>query len=178
LEEVQMTFGKATVAVVALVIAFALGIWAGPSLTERAVVTKGRVAAAVTERSREATARDSEAVRRDARTGGEARNVRETRAATLAASAPEVQKHLKPLLNRGANMEIASDGFRDAEQFATVAHAARNTNVPFMALKHRILEEGKSLAAALKELKPEIDAAAEARRAREEARRDVAAMRG
>ena len=75
-------------------------------------------------------------------------------------------------------MEIASDGFRDAEQFATVAHAARNTNVPFMALKHRILEEGKSLAAALKELKPEIDAAAEARRAREEARRDVAAMRG
>ena len=52
-----MTFAKATVAVVALVIAFALGVWAGPSLTERAVVSKGRVATEVTERSREATAR-------------------------------------------------------------------------------------------------------------------------
>jgi len=171
LEEVQMTFGKATVAVVALVTAFALGIWAGPYVTERAAVTKGRVSAG------EATTRGPEAVRRDARTG-EARKARETRVATLAASAPEVQEHLKPLLNRGANMEIASDGFRDAEQFATVAHAARNTNVPFMVLKHRMLNEGKSLAAAIKESKPEIDAAAEARRAREEARRDIAAMRG
>jgi hypothetical protein len=176
LQEVQMTFGKATVAVVALVTAFALGVWAGPYLTERAAtVTKGHVSAEVTER--EATARGSAPVR-NARTGGEARKARETRATTLAASAPEVQKHLKPLLNRGADMEIASEGFRDAEQFATVAHAARNTNVPFMALKHRIVTEGKSLVTAIKELKPEIDAATEARRAREEARRDVAAMRG
>jgi hypothetical protein len=172
-----MTFGKATVTVVAVVTAFALGVWAGPYLTERAAVTKGRVSAEVTEPSREATTRGPETVRRDARTG-EARKGRETRVATLAASAPEVQKHLKPLLNRGADMEMASEGFRDAEQFATVAHAARNTSVPFVVLKHRILKEGKSLAAAIKESKPEIDAAAEARRAREEARRDVAAMRG
>jgi hypothetical protein len=73
-------------------------------------------------------------------------------------------------------MTIAADGFRDAEQFATVAHAARNTHVPFMLLKHRILNEKKSLAEALKASKPDLDVASEITRARSEARSDVAAV--
>ena len=75
-------------------------------------------------------------------------------------------------------MEIASEGFRDAEQFAAVAHAARNTNVPFMALKHRILQERKSLAAAIEELKPEIDGAELCRRIRRDNREEVLRVEG
>jgi len=173
-----MTFSRVAIAVIALVAAFALGVWSGPYVTDRAVVTKSRLAGDDTPPSREATATRSVPGQRDTRSAGEARKARQSRTARLAASQPEVREHLKPLLNRGANMEIASEGFRDAEQFAAVAHAARNTNVPFMVLKHRVLTEGKSLAAAIRESKPEIDAAAEARRAREEARRDLAAMSG
>jgi hypothetical protein len=47
-------------------------------------------------------------------------------------SDPRLHDRVKPLLNRGARMPIAAEGFRSAEEFATVAHAARNTSVPFM----------------------------------------------
>jgi hypothetical protein len=75
-------------------------------------------------------------------------------------------------------MEIASQEFKDGEQLAIVAHAARNTQIPFMVLKHRVLEEGKSLADAIQEFKPELDAKAEAARAKVEAKSDVAAVKG
>ena len=59
---------------------------------------------------------------------------------------------------------------------ATVAHAARNTEVPFMVLKHRVLNEGRSLAAAIRESKPDVDAAAEVNKARAQARDDLQAI--
>ena len=94
----------------------------------------------------------------------------------LPASTPALHDRSKPILNRGTKVEIAAEGFSSAEQFATVAYAARNTEVPFMVLKHRVLDERKSLAAAIRESKPGIDAAAEVLRARAAARRDVAAL--
>ena len=100
------------------------------------------------------------------------------RTAHVNVDAPALQQRLKPVLNRGANMAMAADGFRSAEQFATVAHAARNTEVPFMVLKHRVLNEGKSLAQAIRESKPAIDAANEASQARAQARSDIAAIAG
>jgi hypothetical protein len=85
---------------------------------------------------------------------------------------------LKPLLNKGADMGVASADFVDAEQFAAVAHAARNTEVPFMVLKHRVVEEGKRLEDAIREFKPELNAAVEADRARREAKSDVQSLLG
>ena len=73
-------------------------------------------------------------------------------------------------------MTIAAEGFRDAEQFATVAHAARNTQVPFLLLKHRVLNEGQTLSAAIRSSKPDVDSASEAKRARTQARSDIAAI--
>ena len=55
----------------------------------------------------------------------------------------------------------------------TVAHAARNTQVPFMVLKDRLLNQGQSLAEAIHEFKPELDAKAEVTRARAAARSDL-----
>jgi hypothetical protein len=85
---------------------------------------------------------------------------------------------LKPLLNKGADMGVAAQDFKDAEQFAAVAHAARNTEVPFMVLKHRTVYEGKSLEDAIREFKPDLNAAGEARRARAQAKSDVSELEG
>jgi hypothetical protein len=93
-------------------------------------------------------------------------------------SDPRLHDRVRPLLNRGAKIDIAAEGFRSAEEFATVAHAARNTNVPFMVLKHRVLTEGRPLADAIREVKPEVDARAEVKRAQMAARSDVAAVGG
>ena len=87
---------------------------------------------------------------------------------------PELEQRLQPLLNRGANMAVASDGFQSAEQFATVAHAARNTDVPFMVLKHAVVDDRESLAAAIHTFKPNVDAPSQANLARAEARADLA----
>ena len=73
-------------------------------------------------------------------------------------------------------MEIAAEGFASAEQFATVAYAARNTGVPFMVLKHRVLDEGKTLAADIRESQPGVNAAAEVARARQAARDDISSL--
>lgn len=75
-------------------------------------------------------------------------------------------------------MEMAAEGFRDAAQFAAVAHAARNTGVPFAVLKHRVLEQDQSLARAIRESKPDLDAEHEARRAANAARFDIAVITG
>jgi hypothetical protein len=86
---------------------------------------------------------------------------------------PDLYKRVQPLLNRGADMAIASDGFRSAEQFATVAHASRNTEIPFMVLKDRVVGQGMTLASAIQQSKSDIDAASEAKRARSEAKADL-----
>ena len=75
-------------------------------------------------------------------------------------------------------MDVAAEGFRSGEEFATVAHAARNTNVPFLVLKHQVLEEGRSLADAIHQVKPDVDAKAEAARAQAAAKSDIAAVVG
>lgn len=90
----------------------------------------------------------------------------------------DLQTRLRSVLYQGTNMDIAAEGFRDGEQFATVAHAARNTEVPFLLLKHRVLAEGKSLAAAIRDSKPTIDAAAQADLAAAQARVDIVAIKG
>ena len=83
---------------------------------------------------------------------------------------------LQPLLNRGTDMSVASAGFQSAEQFGAVAHAARNTGVPFMVLKDRVLNERQSLARAIHGLAPDVNAQLEAARALAEARSDLAAL--
>lgn len=99
-------------------------------------------------------------------------------APAVTAMEPELHDRLKPVLNRGTRMAMAADGFRDAHQFATVAHAARNTGVPFAVLKHRVLEERQTLVRAIRASKPDLDAQREVTRARRAARDDIAAISG
>jgi len=91
----------------------------------------------------------------------------------LPAEAKPVQQHIKRILNRGTDAKVAAEGFQNARELMTVAHAAKNTEIPFVLLKHRVLSERKSLAAAIREFKPELDEAAEVIRARAEAKADL-----
>jgi hypothetical protein len=86
---------------------------------------------------------------------------------------PELRDRAKAVLNRGTRLEIAAEDFDTAEEFLTVAHAAKNTSVPFMVLKHHMLNEGRSLADAIEQYKPELDAKAEVALARTAARSDL-----
>jgi hypothetical protein len=95
---------------------------------------------------------------------------------TIPVSAPELLARMKPVLARGTKLPVAAQGFRDAEQFATVAHAAKNTQVPFILLKHRVITEGQSLEQAIRASKPDIDAKGEVARARAAAKSDIAAL--
>lgn len=94
----------------------------------------------------------------------------------LAATAEPVQEHVKPLLTWGTDTQKAADGFANAEDFMATAYAAKNTEVPFMLLKHRVLNEKQSLAAAIRASKPELDATLEADRATLEARANLARL--
>jgi hypothetical protein len=165
-----MTLGKSLALAMGFVVAMALGVWIGPYLTDRAPFDRDHKTAAQDVAPSQAS-KPNVAARS---TGSSARRPSSRDAVpAVALSTPELHERLKPILNKGANMTIAAEGFRSAEEFATVAHAARNTDVPFMVLKHRVLTEGKSLARAIRESKPDIDANAEVKRAREEAKSDL-----
>ena len=95
---------------------------------------------------------------------------------TIPVSAPELHQRMKPVLARGTKLPIAVEGFTSAEQFAALAHAARNTQVPFILLKHRVLTEGQSLEEAIRASKPDIDAKTEALKAKGAARADILSL--
>lgn len=163
-----MTTAKTLALTAGVAGAIALGVWAVPRID---MDRHNDPAPAVTESRPAETAR---AAKREAPRA--ARRAPATPA--VAIDAPELHAKLKPVLNRGTKMTVAAEGFSNAEQFATIAHAAKNTGVPFVVLKHRVLEEGKSLTAAIRQSKPDLNAAAEARKARSAAREDLSSIAG
>ena len=180
-----MTFGKATALTAGLVGAMAFGVWVGPRLTghmENAKDATATHAAAPAAPSAEATktaapsrSRTS-AARGDTTSTPRGETTNAVGTTTVALSAPKLHKRLKPLLKPGADMAIVSEGFRNAEDFAATVHASKNTNVPFMILKHQVVDEQKSLVNAIRESKPDANASLEADLARAEARSDLASL--
>jgi hypothetical protein len=163
-----MTIGKATTLSLGFVGAVAFGTWIGPYLTGSANATAGVATRPPTEIATTPTPQGPAPAPAVAR--------HEPTLPTVPASSVELQRRLKPVLNEGMNLEIAAKGFRDGEEFAAVAHASRNLGVPFMVLKQRVIEGRMSLATAIRELKPDANAAGEANRARIMARADIAAI--
>ena len=186
-----MTLGKASALAAAFIGVFAVGVAVGPSVMDR---FPSRHARTVTEPASATTASASatddtshERTPATARRGAKAPTStsatrtgarRPAAVSPVSPSEPRLHDRLKPVLNRGARMTVAAEGFRSGEEFAAVAHAARNTNVPFMVLKHRVVSEGQTLEEALHDARPEVDAKAEAARAQAAARSDVAAVAG
>jgi len=155
-------FDKTSVMVLGMAGAFALGLAVGPQLdanrlappAPRAAATPAPPPVALVKASTSTAAPRLERV--------------------LPATAKAVQQQVRGLLNEGANVRVAAAGFPNARELMTVAHAARNTEIPFILLKHRVLEERMSLARAIRESKPELNEVAEVNRARAEAKADLA----
>lgn len=94
----------------------------------------------------------------------------------LPATSKAVQQQVQGLLNDGADVRKAAAGFPNARELMTVAHAARNTQIPFILLKHRVLNERMSLGRAIRESKPELNEVVEVDRARAKAKADLAQL--
>lgn len=184
-----MTIGKGLALTAALVGAVALGVVIGPytpypyhdaTVTDASGADKAPQIRA-TDQSTPQSAR-TPASPRDAKPRTRIAAARRTASSAtprnVPAFAPALHEVLKPILNKGADLTLASRDFVDGEQFATVAHAARNTEVPFMLLKHRVLDEGKSLEEAIRESRPNLNAVAQAKRARAEAKSDIRTLLG
>ena len=179
-----MSFAKGIALVLGFVGAVALGVWIGPHVTHRGVI--GDATAPQTSVARVDQDSPAPAVKHvpSSRRAASRKTVETTAKGTsvgatpraISVIAPALHERLRPLLNKGANMDRASEDFGDAEQFAAVAHAARNTDIPFMVLKHRTVYEEKSLEAAIQELKPDVNAGVEARRAYTQAKSDISAL--
>lgn len=175
-----MKTGTTTAAVLGLLGGAALGVWMGAEMATPEPLT----APVATVQPIEAPAPEAvkPAPRRARVARARAEEAGPTEAPklvmTIPVSAPELHNRMKPVLARGTKIPLAVDGFKDAEQFATIAHAARNTQVPFILLKHRVLTEGQSLEEAIRASKPDLNAASEVERARIEARNDIAAISG
>jgi len=164
-----MTLRKSVTVVLVLVAVVTLGVLAGPRLMHR---TDQAPAATPPMPAPEAEAPATEPSPRAARPP----SPRAESTHSVAATTPELQRALKPLLSYGTNLDKAADGFQSGVQFAAVAHASKNTAVPFAVLKHRVVNEKKSLAVAIHESKPELNAKREASKAWDEARQELSEL--
>lgn len=182
-----MKTGRTSAATLGLVGGLALGAWIGSEMTlmnEREVSTPQPAAVAAQVIEEPAVPAAPAKAKRVTRAPRVARAAVDAPASestpklvmTIPVSAPELHQRMKPVLARGTKLPLAVEGFTSAEQFATLAHAARNTQVPFILLKHRVLTEGRSLEEAIRTSKPDLDARAEAARARSAAKSDIAAL--
>lgn len=165
-----MTLSTKTAIAAGLIGAFGLGVWTAPHVRD----IDGNPPVAQVEMTEPAA--ESRAVRKAPTVVTRDRTEAYAPVVMFEASAAPVQKHVKPLLTWGTDTQKAAEGFTSAEEFVAVAHAAKNTQVPFILLKHRLLNEKKSLEAAIRASKPDLDAALEADRARLDARADLARM--
>jgi len=181
-----MKTGKTSAAVLGLVGGLVLGAWIGGEMTSMSGDVAANSTPAVTTPAVEDTAAPvlpakAKRVRASARVASAAPAAVEPATApklvmTIPMSAPELHERMRPVMARGTKLPIAIEGFTSAEQFATLAHAARNTQVPFILLKHRVLTEGQSLEEAILASKPDIDAKTEALKAKGEARADILSL--
>ena len=178
-----MKQGKTSAAVLGLVGGVALGVWIGAEMTSGRDATPVAAAQVMGAPAPEPAPVAPKRVARVARVTPAAAatpvpNTAPKLVMTISVTAPELHDRMKPVLARGTRVPLAAEGFKDAEQFATLAHAARNTQVPFILLKHRVLTEGHSLEYAIRASKPDLDARQEAERARSAAKADIAALSG
>jgi len=179
-----MTSGKAGLLTAGFVVVFALGVMTAPTIRDswtRANAPEAAVAAPPVVESAPVPVKAEDPQLRTKSSSSSSRaheavatkKVSNTdRTVVVSLWEPELRDRVKAVLNPGSRLEIAAADFDSFEDFVTVAHAARNTQVPFMVLKDRVVNRGQSLAEAIHEFKPELDAKAEVTRARAAARAD------
>lgn len=90
-----------------------------------------------------------------------------------------LEQKAKGLLNAGADVDIAVQGFQSPQEFMATAYASKNLNVPFMLLKDKVVTQKMTLARAITaSSRYSVNAPFEAARAESEARADLARKTG
>jgi hypothetical protein len=95
-------------------------------------------------------------------------------AQSAAPSGETASARLAALVPAGMSTREACDGFDIVKECAAALHAAQNLDIPFPQLKSK-LTGGLPLSLAIHDLKPDADAAAEARKAEAQANSDLRA---
>ena len=79
---------------------------------------------------------------------------------------------LQGILPTGTNVQDAAAGFKNLGEFVAATHVSHNLGIPFGDLKAK-MTGGTSLGDAIHELKPDVDHNAEAKKAKEQAKKDL-----
>lgn len=167
-----MSFGKASALTLSLVAAGALGVWVGSYVRTESLPS----AISVDDGTATAPVAPAAGTRRATPAGPRATAAARAAVPTPALDDTTLHAQLKPLLKSGVDMTLATEDFRTADAFAAVVHAAHNTGVPFVLLKHRVVYDGMTLADAIAASLPDAHSAIEADRAVAEAWSDLAAV--
>ncbi|MBI4463443.1 MAG: hypothetical protein HY647_01955 [Acidobacteria bacterium] len=85
---------------------------------------------------------------------------------------PKLTSRLQGVLPEGANLQEASAGFKNLGEFVAAAHVSHNLGIPFGEMKTK-MTSGKNLGEAIHELRPNVDHNAEAKKAEEQAKKDI-----
>jgi hypothetical protein len=86
----------------------------------------------------------------------------------------KLAEKLKTLLPEGTNPRGASKGFNELKEFVATVRAAKNLGVPFGELKSKMADgSSDELRKAIHQLKPDVDAKAEVKKANEQAKQDI-----
>lgn len=96
---------------------------------------------------------------------------------SMAPNAGGPNTRLAALLPKGMSQKEACEGLETTEECAAGLHAAANLNVSFAELKAQ-MSSGQQLETAIKAVKPDVDAAAEAQRAEQQAHSDLRPSQG
>jgi len=96
--------------------------------------------------------------------------VEQTTASTELQTNKTLIAQLQSRLPAGTDVVKASIGFRNLTQFVSAVHACHNLSIPFDKMRTAMVDEKKSLSAAIRALKPSASATIEAQRADYDAR--------
>ncbi len=106
-------------------------------------------------------------------TGSAAQNMGKSPSQILSQNT-KLSSNLDKLLPNGMSAQQACDGFKNLGQCVAAIHVANNLNIPFADLKAKMTGKGaESLGKAIKTLKPDADAKAEAKKANKQAEKDL-----
>ena len=81
----------------------------------------------------------------------------------------KLSQSLAKLLPPGTNLADASKGFKNLGQFVAAVHVSHNLDIPFADLKSKMVS-GESLGQAVGDLKPDVNAKNEAKKANKQAK--------
>lgn len=87
----------------------------------------------------------------------------------------KLSSKLQTLLPEGTDLQEAAAGFKNLGEFVSAVHVSRNLEIPFSEVKARMTgPDSLSLGKAIHELRPDVKAKAEAKRAKNQAKQDFA----